>query len=154
MLPAVPSEPLANLAGRLLGSADVAADGIDWGDAQDGSPGPMPGGSPDGLPGGTAQGSSNAPREIGGELLPPVRLFAPPPRYPDLARQVRLEGEVSIECVIDHRGSVEGARVVSGPALLHQAALEAVTRWRYAPTRLNGEPVPVRLVVTVRFELR
>jgi outer membrane biosynthesis protein TonB len=44
--------------------------------------------------------------------------------------------------------------VVSGHVLLNDAAIAAVSRWRYRPTLLNGERVSVILTVTVRFDLR
>ena len=44
--------------------------------------------------------------------------------------------------------------VVSGHPLLDDAAVAAVSRWRYRPTLLNGEPVSVILTVTVTFSLR
>lgn len=37
---------------------------------------------------------------------------------------------------------------------LDAAALEAVQQWTFTPTRLNGDPVPVVLTVTVVFSLR
>ena len=44
-------------------------------------------------------------------------------------------------------------RVISGHPLLAPAAVDAVGRWRYSPTRLNGQPVSVLLTVTLRFDL-
>jgi outer membrane biosynthesis protein TonB len=44
-------------------------------------------------------------------------------------------------------------RVVSGPPLLIHAALEAVRNWKFEPTYLNDTPVPVKLNVTVTFQL-
>jgi periplasmic protein TonB len=38
--------------------------------------------------------------------------------------------------------------------LLEQAAIDAVRQWRFTPTLLNGEPMPVVLTVTVTFSLR
>ena len=43
--------------------------------------------------------------------------------------------------------------MVSGPALLQQAALDAVRQWRYRPYLLNGEPVEVETTVNVEFSL-
>ena len=80
-------------------------------------------------------------------------MFAPQPIYPSLARQARVEGDVVVEAVIDATGSVVEAKVISGHALLMSAALEAVRQWKYEPTYLNGEAVPVRLRVTVTFQL-
>jgi protein TonB len=38
--------------------------------------------------------------------------------------------------------------------LLDGAALEAVRQWRFTPTLLNGQPVPIVMTVTVAFKLR
>ena len=46
------------------------------------------------------------------------------------------------------------ARVLRSVPLLDAAALEAVQQWRFTPTLLNGEPVPVVMTVTVVFTLR
>jgi periplasmic protein TonB len=42
---------------------------------------------------------------------------------------------------------------VSGPAMLRASALEALKRWKYEPSRLNGEPVEVQMQVTIKFRL-
>lgn len=142
---------LATWAGRMLGEADPAADGLIPEGGGAGVPGGMPGGA---WASGSAGPGQDGPLPVGGDVERPVRLAGAPPRYPELARSVRLEGEVVIGCTIDASGAVRDARVVSGPRLFHEAALEAVSRWRYAPTRLNGVPVAVRLNVVVRFTLR
>jgi len=51
-------------------------------------------------------------------------------------------------------GRVREARVLRSIPLLDASALEAVQQWTFRPTRLNGEPVPVVLTVTVVFSLR
>jgi len=144
---------IAAEAGRLLDTDDLLAEASGWGGPEPAFGEGLLGGLP-GPPNGPGDGAGDAPREIGGELRPPKLLFGPAPRYPELARQVRLEGEVVVECVIDAQGLVREARVVRGPGLLREPALAAVSRWRYAPTLLNGRPVAVRMSVSVRFELR
>ena len=37
--------------------------------------------------------------------------------------------------------------------LLDQAAMDAVKQWRFTPTLLNGQPVPIVMTVTVGFTL-
>jgi protein TonB len=64
-----------------------------------------------------------------------------------------MQGSVVIDAVIDEHGDVIEMKVLSGPPLLIQAALDAVRRWKYQPTFLNEEPVPVQLNVTVTFRL-
>lgn len=75
------------------------------------------------------------------------------PIFPDLARRVGVSGVVVLQVSIDERGVVTGVRVVRGHPLLVPAAVEAVKQWRYSPTLLNGNPVPVRSTVTVSFRL-
>jgi len=75
------------------------------------------------------------------------------PIYPTLAKQTHLQGVVVIDAILDEQGSVVEAKIVSGPALLIQSALEAVKRWKYEPTYLHDQPVPVQLNVTVTFRL-
>jgi protein TonB len=36
---------------------------------------------------------------------------------------------------------------------LDQAAIDAVRQWVFTPTRLDGQPVPVAMTVTVAFSL-
>ena len=75
------------------------------------------------------------------------------PVYPALAKQTHLQGSVIVDAILDEQGNVIEMKVVSGPPLLIQAALDAVGRWKYEPTYLNDEPVPVQLNVTVMFRL-
>jgi protein TonB len=79
------------------------------------------------------------------------------PRFPELARAARLSGRVILRAVIGADGSVGEIEVLdcSKPGLgFEEAAAEAVARWRYEPATLRGRPVPVYLVVQIRFTLR
>jgi periplasmic protein TonB len=131
-----------------------------------GIPGGVPGGQMGGVIGGVISGSRmyipapvanlpqpRAPIRVGGHVKPPKPLVQRAPAYPILARQAQLQGTVSIDAVIDPTGNVVEMQVVSGPPLLIQAALDAVREWKYEPTYLNDQPVPVRLIVTVVFRL-
>ncbi len=75
------------------------------------------------------------------------------PIYPPLARQIHLQGEVSVEVIISPEGRVESARVVSGHPMFAQYAREAALGWRFEPTFLNGVAVRVTGVVTFVFKL-
>jgi protein TonB len=75
------------------------------------------------------------------------------PVYPPLARLARIEGSVVLEAVISKDGAVDNLRVLSGHQMLIQAAIDAVSRWRYRPTLLSNEPVEVITTVTVMFRL-
>jgi protein TonB len=60
---------------------------------------------------------------------------------------------VVLQATISKTGSIENLHVISGPAMLQQAALDAVRSWRYKPYLLNGEPVEVDTTVNVIFTL-
>jgi TonB family protein len=71
--------------------------------------------------------------------------------YPDAARTARVSGIVILQITVGAEGNVLEAQVLRGHPLLNQAALDAVRQWRYSPTMLNGEPVPVISTVSLRF---
>ncbi len=75
------------------------------------------------------------------------------PVYPPKAGQTRASGTVVLQAVIGKDGTVENLKVVSGPDLLQQAALDAVKKWRYRPYVSNGEPVEVQTTINVIFTL-
>jgi protein TonB len=64
-----------------------------------------------------------------------------------------VQGTVVLAAFISKQGTIENMRIVSGPAMLQQAALDAVGQWRYRPYMLNGEPVEVETTVNVVFSL-
>ncbi len=89
----------------------------------------------------------------GGNVKPAMLIRRVDPVYPAIAKQARISGVVELEGVIGVDGRVHELKVKSGPALLVQAALDAVSQWLYQPTKLNGQPVEVIMPVTVTFRL-
>jgi protein TonB len=75
------------------------------------------------------------------------------PTYPPIARAARISGTVVLQATISKTGTIENLRVVSGPPMLTQSALESVRAWRYKPYLLNGEPVEVETTINVVFNL-
>jgi protein TonB len=75
------------------------------------------------------------------------------PAYPPLAKQARVQGVVQFEALVGKDGSIENLKVVSGPPLLIQSAMEAVQQWKYKPTLLNGQPVTVLTTIDVNYTL-
>ena len=75
------------------------------------------------------------------------------PVYPPIAKAARVSGTVVLQATISKTGSIENLRVISGPAMLQQAAMDAVKTWRYKPYLLNNEPVEVETTVNVIFSL-
>ena len=73
------------------------------------------------------------------------------PVYPAQARQTRRSGHVELHAIISEDGRIESLEMVSGDALFEQSAKDAVRRWRYRPTILNGRPVKVDTYITVNY---
>ena len=84
-------------------------------------------------------------------LPPPRPLFAPNPEYPALARLSHLSGILVTQAVIDEDGKVTAMRAGSGHPLLIPAEWNAVSKRRYEPTILDGEPMPIDLRVEINF---
>jgi protein TonB len=91
---------------------------------------------------------------VGGEVKPVQLISSVPPTYPQLARSQRISGDVKIDALIDENGRVTAMKVVSGPVLLHQAAMDSLHQWKYRPASLDGKAVSMHLVVTVQFRLQ
>ncbi len=83
-----------------------------------------------------------------GLLATPIR-----PVYPAIAKAAGVQGAVVVEAIISRTGTIESLRVVSGPAMLQQAAMEAIRAARYQPYRLNDEPIEVETMITVNFRM-
>lgn len=85
----------------------------------------------------------------GGNIVPPRKIHNVDPVMPDLARSASVSGTVILEITIGVDGGVSDARVLRSIPLLDQAALDAVRQWKYEPTLLNGQPVPVIITVPI-----
>lgn len=130
-----------------------------------GVPGGVPGGSAGGVIGGIIGGVlSSAPPpppkattpkriRVGGQVENAKLMFQPKPDYPPLAKMARIQGTVKLEAVISKDGTIQDLKVLTGHPLLVKSAIEAVSRWRYQPTLLNGEPVEVITEIDVNFTL-
>ena len=80
-------------------------------------------------------------------------LSLPRPNYPPLAKQIRLQGSVSIQVLIDENGKVISAKALSGHQVLVNAAEGAALQARFSPTPLSGQPVKVSGVIIYNFVL-
>jgi protein TonB len=107
------------------------------------------------VPGRASVGRAVVPQKVSissgvmdGNLLDKVT-----PQYPAIAKVARIQGTVVLQATISKAGTIQNLRVISGPLMLQQAALDAVRSWRYKPYLLNGEPVEVETTVNVVFNL-
>lgn len=96
-----------------------------------------------------------APVRVGGSVRVPQKVYDVKPIYPQSMREAGLAGVVPIEAVIGRDGTVTSVRVLSAQAHpdLAVAATDAVRKWRFTPTLLNGVAVDVSMTVTVKFSL-
>jgi TonB family protein len=94
------------------------------------------------------------PLPIGGDVKVAHLISSVPPVYPTLAHAQHIQGQVLVDALIDVNGRVSSMRIVSGPVLLHQAAMDALRQWKYQAATLDGKAVPMHLTVTVQFRLQ
>ena len=78
-------------------------------------------------------------------------LSLPPPTYPALARNIRLQGVVIVQVLIDEEGKVVSAKATSGHPILIPEAQKAAMRARFSPTILGEQKVKVQGVITYNF---
>jgi TonB family protein len=89
--------------------------------------------------------------KVGGIVKEPRLLSRVMPEYPLVAKQAGIQGDVVVKTTIDLKGDPVNLQVVSGPAMLRGPALAALRRWKYEPSTLNGQPIAVQMLVTIKF---
>ncbi len=100
-------------------------------------------------------GPGSGPLQVGGDVTPPVKVFAPLPPYTEEARQARLQGVVILEAVIDALGNVDDVKVLKGlDKGLSESAVLTAQQWKFKPATREGAPVPVFYNLTIRFSLQ
>ena len=95
-----------------------------------------------------------APMRTGGLVQESRLIHKVMPEYPRIALQARVSGTVALDIQVDEEGNVVGVKVLSGHPLLIEEAVRVVKLWKYSPTLLNGEPVPVISSVHVIFSMK
>jgi TonB family protein len=132
---------LSNGTGRQGGIGGGSAGGI--------GPGTGPGIGP-----GANGGIGGGIYRVSGGVTAPVAIYSPEPLYTEEARKVKHQGTVLINAVIGPDGRPRNLRVTRALGMgLDQKALEAVEKWRFKPSTLDGKPVAVLVTVEVNFRL-
>jgi TonB family protein len=77
------------------------------------------------------------------------------PVYPMKAVKGKIEGWVDVEFTVTEAGKVGdvSVRAASTPGVFEDAAVKAVSQWRYKPVLRAAKPVPIRSKIRVRFTL-
>lgn len=92
----------------------------------------------------------DAPRPM---VTPPEKYLHVSPVYPPDAQRSRISGLIVMEATIDPKGNVVDLVVVRGVRELDDAAMKAVSQWKYRPATRDGKPIPVIMTVTVTFSV-
>jgi len=96
--------------------------------------------------------ASEKEKVIEGGIINGKAIELPQPPYPAAAKAAKVSGPVSVKVTIDEEGNIISATAVAGHPLLQAAAIEAARSAKFAPTRLQGQPIKVTGVITYNFE--
>jgi TonB family protein len=98
--------------------------------------------------------TDTAVRRIGGNVSPPLVLFAPEPEFSEQARQQKVAGNVLVYLQVGPDGLPTHVRVLRGIGMgLDEKAVEAVRQYKFRPAMENGRPVTVEMNVEVNFQI-
>jgi TonB family protein len=107
--------------------------------------------APSATPSATAQPAPPEPAASDATLVPPKLLKSVPPVYPPEAMENYITGDVRVDAVVEPDGKIGAMKILTGPAPLRQAAMDALKQYEYAPATQGGKAVPAHVTATVKF---
>lgn len=75
------------------------------------------------------------------------------PVYPPIAKAAQIQGTVIFDLHVDTTGAITSMKVISGPAMLQQAAIDCLKQWTFKPFEKDGKPAPAEGQFPIRFML-
>jgi TonB family protein len=93
-------------------------------------------------------------RVVSKGVITGLALVLPKPPYPPIAKQMRVQGTVSVQVLVDETGKVISAKAILGNPVLMPAAQQAALAARFSPTKLGDQAVKVSGVITYNFVLQ
>ena len=75
------------------------------------------------------------------------------PIYPPIAKAARVQGTVVLQVEVGSTGKIASVKVVSGPPMLQQAAIDCLKQWAFKPFTRNGTPVAAMGHIPIEFTL-
>jgi TonB family protein len=94
------------------------------------------------------------PAEVAARVLPAEILSKPTPVYTQEARNLRIEGEVLLEVVLEASGKLRVVRVVRGLGHgLDDNAVKAAQQIQFKPAVKDGQPTDSTVVVHIIFQM-
>lgn len=112
-------------------------------------PATRPGAEASGRPAPAVPGTAQATTRV-----QPRMVRGPKPEYPLIARQRGVSGAVTVLFTVAADGSIRNARATDGPALLRDAAVQAVRKYLYEPGLVNGKPADTEVSLSLNFSLK
>lgn len=92
---------------------------------------------------------------VKGDVMPPVLIHSVQPKYTKLAQKQKLNGTVQVALTVDEAGLPQDVQVARAQGTeLDDIALQAVRQYRFKPAMRAGKPVPVKLYIEVKFQIR
>lgn len=92
--------------------------------------------------------------EVSPDVVMPVAIKKVLPKYPPIAKKIKVEGLVILQALISEKGDVLAVKVLRGPELLSDAAKEAVLQWKFTPANKNGIKVKIWQTIPIPFKLK
>ena len=90
----------------------------------------------------------------GSRVIPPIPIKLIAPKYPFMEKMRRISGNCSVGMILDSEGVPQNVHVVKSlDPKLDGSAVKAVMQWRYKPALKDGVPIPVEMLVVVKFQL-
>lgn len=74
-----------------------------------------------------------------------------PPIYPLNAKQLKIEGAVTVKITLDEEGNVTAAKAISGNLLLRVAGEDAALKSKFKPARIGSRPVKATGFIIYNF---
>ena len=94
---------------------------------------------------------------LGTGVIVPRLISKPAPHYTSEAMRARIQGRVTLSCVVNTAGMCEDIRVTESLDTVHGLDAEAIwtaMQWRFTPGTVDGKPVRVRIMIQLEFNLR
>jgi TonB family protein len=93
--------------------------------------------------------------KAGRPVTPPREVYSPDPEYDDASRKAKVQGMVVLRLLVSEQGEPRNINIAKSlnPAL-DKKAIEAVSKWRFAPATKDGKPVSAVVTIEVHFYLK
>jgi protein TonB len=98
-----------------------------------------------------ALSAQDAPKKVSQQVATSAALTKVEPEYPPVAKQLRLQGKVDLEAVVDEHGYVVKVDTIAGNPILARAATEALKQWKFKPFVEDGKVMKVTAPISFSF---